>query len=70
VHRVPGTYAREDSSGSRPETGEVVDVKEVETAVERSEKDDEEDADEDRDKVRKVGSGPGAHEVKKMLMAS
>ena len=42
-------------------------MKDLETTLQRTEKDDEEDADEDRNDVSEVGSDPGAHVVDAML---
>jgi len=63
VRGIPGAHASEDGVRPCPESGEVVDVEDLETAVERSEKDDEQDADQDRREVGKVGTPLGAHEA-------
>jgi hypothetical protein len=67
VRRVPGAHAGEDGARPGPEAGEVVDVKDLKTPLERTEKDDEEDADQDRDDVHEIGSDPEAHVAKAML---
>ena len=50
-----------------PETGEVVDVEDLQTTVEGPEEQNEEDADQDRDEVREVGSDSGGHVIRAML---
>ena len=67
MRRIPGAHAREDGSRPGPETGEVVDVEDLEPTVERSEEDDDEDAEQDRRKIRKVGAALGAHVARAML---
>jgi len=63
VRGVPWAHPGKDGSRPGPETGEVVYVKDLETAVERPEEQDEEDADQDRDEVREIGTSLRGHVV-------
>ena len=67
LRRIPGAHAGEDGARSGPETGEVIDVEDLETPIEGSEEDDDEDADEDRQNIRKIGTALGGHVVAAML---